>query len=67
MSTDDIEVFANTSFIAVTMIGISGKTLNILIKRQEVIDLMETLRKAPCRPSNHDEMDIHEYFNRLTE
>nr|AXM05123.1 odorant receptor [Campoletis chlorideae] len=66
MSTDDIEVFANTSFIALTMIGICGKTSNILIKRQELIDLMESLRKAPCKPRNQEEMGIHEYFNRLT-
>ncbi|XP_043285399.1 odorant receptor 2a-like [Venturia canescens] len=66
LSTDDIEVFANTSFIALTMIGICGKTFNVIIKRKELLGVIETLREAPCHPRTDEEFSIHEYFNHVT-
>lgn len=64
MSIDDIEEFASNSFTLLTMMLDYGKGLNILIKRAEIIELTDGLKRYPCAPKSEKEFAIQREFDR---
>nr|UEN71225.1 olfactory receptor 42 [Gregopimpla kuwanae] len=65
-SINNVEAFANNSFILLTMVSICGKALNILVKRNEVIKLENILQNDLCHPRTNEESVIQDKFDQLT-
>ncbi|XP_043285616.1 uncharacterized protein [Venturia canescens] len=57
-SFDSAEEFAQGSFMLLSMIGVSGKVMVLLIKRQEIIELMDDLKNDVCEPRDGIEIQI---------
>lgn len=63
---DDVDAFADNSFILMTMVSICGKGANILKKRGELIGLVNVLDNYPCQPYTTEETTIQRKFDQLT-
>ncbi|THK32900.1 odorant receptor Or1-like [Diachasma alloeum] len=59
-----IEDFADNCFMLMSMIAASGKTAVILIRREEVLVMLNTLDNYPHKPMHVDEQNIQNQFNR---
>lgn len=62
-SLDDVNTFADNSFVLLTMIGVCGKATNILKKRDEIIELTRDLQREPFRPKSENELAIQRKFD----
>ncbi|XP_063982744.1 uncharacterized protein LOC135165410 [Diachasmimorpha longicaudata] len=59
-----VEDIADNCFMLMSMIAASGKTAIILIKREEVIDILNALDNYPHTSVHVDEQKIQKKFNR---
>lgn len=64
-STSDIEEVASNSFMLLSMIGVCGKAVTVVIRRRLIVDLKTLLERDPCRPRNNAEVQIQNKFDHL--
>ena len=57
-SLGNVEEFANGSFMLLTMISVCGKTANMLIKRDKIIEQTNVLNDGLCIPRGPEEVQI---------
>lgn len=65
-SFDNVEEFANGSFMLLSMIGVCGKAANLLKERCTVIELTNVLENQICRPRSAEEIQIQKKCDRDT-
>ena len=57
-SFENLEEFTNGSVTLLTVIGVCGKTVNLLMKRSEIIGLTKSINDGLCRPRTPEEVRI---------
>ena len=62
---NDIEAFANNSFMLLSMIDICGKATNILMRRSEIIDITRVLNRDICRQEGIIETNIQQKYSEI--
>lgn len=62
---ESIEDLVACSFFILSLIGLMVKTYNVLIYREQIINLIEILQEAPCKACNEEEINIQLKFDRL--
>lgn len=55
--------FLSSAIVFLTMFGICGKVLNILIKRKEILHLLDIFEKHPCCYQDAKEKKIQDKFD----
>lgn len=50
--------FTDGSFMLLTMMGICGKIVNIIVKRKVIRDILRSLLIKPFKPENNEEQAI---------
>ncbi|XP_053596868.1 uncharacterized protein LOC103580176 [Microplitis demolitor] len=61
---NDLEQFVGSSIIYLTMIGVCGKMANIVIKRKEILNLINILKADPCWYRSAEEKNIQDKFDK---
>nr|UEN71236.1 olfactory receptor 53 [Gregopimpla kuwanae] len=64
-SVNDLDAFANNIFLLLTLVADCGKAINILIKRENIIGLINCLEQDPCQPRTEEELVIQRKFDRI--
>ncbi|XP_032667639.1 odorant receptor 4-like [Odontomachus brunneus] len=62
---DNMEEFIVSFFIFLSYFAVSCKAAIAIIRRGAIIDLVETLSRAPCKPRDADEVAIQTKFDEL--
>ncbi|XP_072762243.1 odorant receptor 43a-like isoform X2 [Anoplolepis gracilipes] len=62
---DNMDDFTTNSYIFVSVIGIFFKAATVVTRRNEIINVIETLQKKPCKACTEEESDILMKFDRL--
>ena len=65
-SLDNVEEFTNGSFMLLTVICVCGKTVNVLMKRGEIIELTKSLADDLCIPRAPEEVQIQSQCDKDT-
>lgn len=60
---DNVDDFATNSLMCMTIVCVSCKATIAVIRRNEIIDLVQMLLKDPCKPQNEIEMAIQKKFD----
>ncbi|XP_072743943.1 odorant receptor 46a-like [Anoplolepis gracilipes] len=60
---DNMDDFATNSLMFTTIVSVCCKATIAVVRRNAIIDLIETLLKDPCKPRNKAEMAIQMKFN----
>ncbi|XP_066595051.1 odorant receptor 10-like [Prorops nasuta] len=59
---NDIDEFTANCFMLISILGVCWKAVIVLIKRQEIIRLMDSLLEEPCKPRDDHEAAIFAQF-----
>ncbi|XP_071639464.1 putative odorant receptor 69a isoform X3 [Temnothorax longispinosus] len=62
---DNINDFATNTLIFLTLVAVCCKATVVLMRRNAIINLMQLLMKAPCKPCDKDESAIQTKFDRF--
>ncbi|EFN79924.1 Odorant receptor 46a, isoform A [Harpegnathos saltator] len=62
---DNIDDFTNNSLVLVGMISVCCKATVIVLRRKEIIGLVEMLLTEPCKPRDEDELAIQARFDKF--
>ncbi|XP_072762545.1 uncharacterized protein [Anoplolepis gracilipes] len=62
---DNVDDFTTNSFMLFTVISVFFKAATTVIRRDKIINLIETLQKKPCKAYTEEESDILMKFDRL--
>ncbi|XP_072762547.1 uncharacterized protein [Anoplolepis gracilipes] len=62
---DNVDDFTTNSYMLVSVISVFFKAATTVIRRDEIINLIETLQKKPCKAYTEEESDILMKFDRL--
>lgn len=65
IGSDGVDEFINNSIILLSMVAACGKATIILKERQQIIQLIETLKHFPCQPQDLNENAIQTKFQRI--
>lgn len=61
---NDFHKFIDGSIVLLTMIGVCGKIANAVIKRKEILQLINILKADPCLCQNDEEKTIQDKFDK---
>ncbi|XP_057319123.1 putative odorant receptor 71a isoform X2 [Microplitis mediator] len=61
---NDFHQFIDGSIVLLTMIGVCGKIANAVIKRKEILQLINILKTDPCLCQNDEEKNIQDKFDK---
>ncbi|XP_029678930.1 uncharacterized protein LOC115245013 isoform X1 [Formica exsecta] len=62
---DNVDDFATNSLMLLSAVSVLFKVTAVVTHRDEIINLIETLQKKPCKAYNEKESDIQMKFDRL--
>lgn len=62
---DNVDDFATNSLMLLSAVSVLFKATAVVTHRDEIINLIETLQKKPCKAYNEEESDIQMKFDRL--
>ncbi|XP_072762244.1 odorant receptor 46a-like isoform X1 [Anoplolepis gracilipes] len=62
---DNVDDFTTNSLLLLSAISVLFKAVAIITRRGEIVNLIEILRKKPCKAYNEEESDIQMKFDRL--
>ncbi|XP_019887005.1 odorant receptor 42b isoform X2 [Ooceraea biroi] len=60
---DNLDDFATNSLMFMTIVGVCCKATVAVVRRSEIIDLVQILLKDPCKPRNEAELAIQAKFD----
>lgn len=61
---DNIEDFASNFLMFLSVISALFKVFTPIIRRDGIVNLIETLQGEPCKPRNKEEINIQAKFDR---
>lgn len=62
---NNIDDFATNILMFLTIVAVSCKATIVVVRRNAIINLVQTLLKPPCKPRDADEMAIQKKFNKF--
>ncbi|XP_011685419.1 PREDICTED: uncharacterized protein LOC105448495 [Wasmannia auropunctata] len=62
---DNMEDLASCSSLFLSIINVLFKATVVIIRRDQIINLIEILQKEPCKACDKEEIDIQMKFDRL--
>jgi len=62
---DNIDDFATNSLLLLSSVSVLFKATAVITRRDEIVNLIETLQKKPCKVYNEEESDIQMKFDCL--
>ncbi|EFN72309.1 hypothetical protein EAG_08004 [Camponotus floridanus] len=62
---DNIDDFATNTLMFLTIVAVTCKATIVVVRRNAIIKLVQTLLEPPCKPRNEDEMAIQKKFNKF--
>ncbi|GAB1867166.1 Odorant receptor [Camponotus japonicus] len=62
---DNIDDFATNSLLLLSSVSVLFKATAVITRRDEIVNLIETLQKKPCKVYNEEENDIQMKFDCL--
>lgn len=65
LGSQGVDQLINNSIVFLSMVGSCGKAIVILSKHQQIVYLVETLQKYPCKPQNRIENLIYNKSDRI--
>jgi hypothetical protein len=65
LDTKNLDEITETLFILLTTINVCFKCANFLLRREEIIDLMELLRLKWVKPQDRQELHIYNSCNNI--
>jgi len=60
---DNVDDFAKNSLMFLSTVSVLFKAIAVIIRRDELVNLIETLQKKPCKAYNEEESDIQLKFD----
>jgi len=60
---ENVDDFATTSLVLLSSVVLLFKAAAVITRRDEIVNLMETLQKKPCKACNEEENDIQMKFD----
>ncbi|XP_011311291.1 uncharacterized protein [Fopius arisanus] len=61
---ENLEDFSDSCFMMLTIFSVCVKSMVVLLKRSDIIDILSSLEMNPYKPMNIHEEKIQEFFNR---
>lgn len=65
LSVDNVDDFAENFYVMLSMFVSCCKMFSLLRNRDNISILIDTLMKKPYRPTEHDEIDIRQKFDKF--
>lgn len=62
---DNMDDFATNSFMLLSIISVLFKATAVITRRDELVNLIETLQKKPCKAYNEEESNIQMKFDSM--
>ncbi|XP_011067880.1 PREDICTED: odorant receptor Or2-like [Acromyrmex echinatior] len=62
---DNIDDFATNTLMFLTIVAVTCKATIVVVRRKAIINLVQILLTAPCKPRNEDEMTIQTKFDKF--
>ncbi|KMQ84089.1 odorant receptor isoform a [Lasius niger] len=62
---DNIDDFATNTLMFLTIVAVTCKATIVVVRRNAIIKLVQTLLTAPCKPRDENEMAIQRKFNKF--
>ncbi|XP_018355221.1 PREDICTED: uncharacterized protein LOC108756126 [Trachymyrmex septentrionalis] len=62
---DNIDDFATNTLMFLTIVAVTCKATIVVVRRKAIINLVQVLLTAPCKPRNEDEMTIQTKFDKF--
>lgn len=62
---DNLDDFIMSSLISTTLIAVCFKATSVLLRRDDIIDVILILLREPCKPRDADEAAIQAKFNKF--
>ncbi|GAB1867165.1 Odorant receptor [Camponotus japonicus] len=62
---DNIDDFATNTLMFLTIVAVTCKATIVVVRRNAIIKLVQTLLEPPCKPQNEDEMAIQRKFDKF--
>ncbi|XP_025156408.1 uncharacterized protein LOC105187352 [Harpegnathos saltator] len=60
---DNVDDFITNSLMFMTILAICCKATTAMVRRDVIIDLVQTLSREPCKPQDADELAIQTKFD----
>lgn len=60
---ENVDDFATNSLLLLSTISVLFKAIAVITRRDEIVNLIETLQKKPCKVYNEEESDIQIKFD----
>lgn len=62
---DNIDDFATNTLMFLTIVAVTCKATIVVVRRNAIINLVQVLLTAPCKPRDEDEMAIQMKFDKF--
>ncbi|XP_011705074.1 PREDICTED: odorant receptor 46a, isoform B-like [Wasmannia auropunctata] len=62
---DNIDDFANNTLMFLTIVAVCCKATIVVVRRNAIINLVQILMRAPCKPCDENEAAIQTKFNKF--
>ncbi|KAL6431340.1 hypothetical protein ACFW04_007175 [Cataglyphis niger] len=62
---NNIDDFATNTLMFLTIVAVTCKATIVVVRRNAIIKLIQTLLKPPCKPQDEDEMAIQKKFDKF--
>lgn len=62
---ENVDDFATNSLLLLSAVSVLFKAIAVITRRDEIVNLIETLHKKPCKVYNEEESDIQMKFDCL--
>lgn len=62
---DNIDDFATNVLMFLTIVAVTCKATIVVLRRDAIINLVQVLLTAPCKPRDEDEMAIQKKFDKF--
>lgn len=67
LSVDNTDDFTENFYVTLAMLVSCCKMFSLLKNRNNIATLIDTLMKKPCRPIEHDEIEIRQKFDKFVQ
>jgi len=62
---DNIDDFATNTLMFLTIVAVTCKATIVVVRRNAIINLVQVLLTAPCKPRDDDEVAIQTKFDKF--
>lgn len=62
---DNIDDFATNTLMFLTIVAVTCKATIVVVRRNAIINLVQVLLAAPCKPRNDEEVAIQTKFDKF--